>query len=61
MPNGLAAMLVTKRSAGVTPKVNMRHLVHASELSTLALKPKIRVSVAPQKGPCPPKISKKSS
>ena len=36
--NGLAAMWAAKRSAGVTPEVNLRILSHAG-----------KVSVAPQK------------
>ena len=42
-PNVSAVMLATKRSAGVTPEVNLRILLHARKTqtkgSTLALKP----------------------
>ena len=32
--NGSAAMLATKRSAGVTPEVNLRILLHAGKKNT---------------------------
>ena len=60
-------MLATKRSAGVTPEVNLRNPFHAdkkhaSKGYTLALKPgqmspevQNRVAVAPQKGLLPKK------
>ena len=68
--SGSAAMLAVKRSAGVTPEVNLRNSMqarkHASE-STLALKPRADVTRSPKQGyqwphkkhMCPPKIWKK--
>ena len=51
--NGSAAMLTAKRSAGVTPEVNLRNMLHAGEEaqvreSTLALKPREDVTRAVQ-------------
>ena len=65
--SGSAAMLAIKRSAGVTPEVNLRNSTqarkHASE-STLALEPRADVTRSPKQGyhwphkkyMCPPKI-----
>ena len=53
---GLAAMLATKRSAGVTPEVNLRECVtcmpapSALRLPTLALKPRTVVTNSPKQG-----------
>ena len=69
----LAAMLATKRSAGVTPKVNpMECVTHTPLPSTNKAvhsgfetqrrhhqKSKIGVFVVPQKGLCPPKFLKR--
>ena len=72
--NGLAALLVTKRSAGVAPKVNLKKHVthtpltsknkaaHSSGYETQRRchqKSKTTVSLAPQKGPMSSKIFKK--
>ena len=68
--SGLAAILAVKRSAGVTPEVNLRNSTqarkHASE-STLTLKPRADITRSPKQGyqwshkkdMCPPKILKK--
>ena len=49
---GLAAMLAVKRSAGVTPEVNLRKSTqarkHASKKPTLALKPRAAVTSNPK-------------
>ena len=47
---GSAAMLATKRSAGVTPEVNLRNPLHATERATLALKPRTGVAGSPKEG-----------
>ena len=50
--NGLAVMLTTKRSASVTPEVNLRRILlcastkHTSERSTLALKPRTDFTIS---------------
>ena len=64
-----AAILAIKRSAGVTPEVNLRNPLHTNEKACLWVafetqhrhpqKFKTRVSVPPKKDLCPPKISKK--
>ena len=52
--NGPAAMLVTKRSAGVAPEVNLReHITHMpvpSANKTLALKPRGDITRSPKQG-----------
>ena len=49
---GMAAMLVTKRLAGVTPELNLRECVICMplHLPTLALKPKGEVTRSPKQG-----------
>ena len=51
---GLAAMLTSMQSAGVAPEVNLRNSAqakkHASEKSTLALKPRADVTRNPKQG-----------
>ena len=66
----LAVMLTSIQSAGVTPEVNLRNSAqarkHASEKSTLLLKPRADVTRSPKQGypwphgkdSCPPKIFK---
>ena len=72
---GAAAMLVTKRSAGVAPDVNLReraictHALSANKAEPiLALKPRRDITRSPKQGyqwphkinySCPPKIEKK--
>ena len=51
--NGSAAMLAAKRSAGVTPEVNLReHLTHMPlpRLPTLVLKPRGGFTRSPKQG-----------
>ena len=73
MGKWLAAMLATKRSAGVTPEVNLREHISCVPPPSVTKtahsgfetqrrchqKSKTVVSVAPQKDLCPPKIKKK--
>ena len=68
--NGSAAIVVTKRSAGVTPKVNLKEYATYMSLPSVNKaahsgfetqriyhqKFKVGVSVAPRKDLCPPKI-----
>ena len=54
-PKGLAAMLAVKRSADVTPEVNLRNPLHASDEvhkwgATMALKPKADITRSPKSG-----------
>ena len=68
---GLAAMLTSIQSAGVTPEVNLRNSTQtrkcASKKSTLALKPTADVTTSPKQGyqwphekdMCSPKIKKR--
>ena len=62
---GSTAILATKRSAGVTPEVNLRNPLYTSQVSTLALKHRCHqkskkgVSVAHKNNLCPPKNYKK--
>ena len=55
----LAAMLAGKRSAGVTPNMNLRNPFHTGEEehkqgSTLALKPREYVTRSPKQDICDP-------
>ena len=65
----MAAMLATKRSAGVASEMNLRNPLHTGDdackldISTLALKYRADVTRSPKQGPhkkdlCPPKIIK---
>ena len=70
---GLPAMLTSIMSAGVAPEVNLRNSIqaskHASEKSTLGLKPRADVTKNPKQGYqwpyekdlCPPKFFSKSA
>ena len=62
--DGLAASLGTKRSAGITPEVNLKILLHASKgihpkFETYGRSPEVQnrgISGPTKKGWCPPKI-----